>query len=324
MITVQRYRNGNESAWNTFIAASSNATFILDRRYMDYHKDRFSDHSLMLYESNKLIALFPANEKGGTIYSHGGLTYGGLIVGKTMKLLTTLSSFYAITSYYYHKGFKKILYKPVPSFFHSTPYYQDNYALFRLDARLTTMNTGFAVDLKTHPSISKRRLRMVEKAKKNHIHIEKAVHCLTFWNDILIPHLKDKFHTNPVHTAGEIELLRRTFPKNIVQYNAILGKSIIAGTTLFIDRNVVHVQYIASSDIGRSVGALDYLFGYLMTKTYKSFLFFSFGTTNMGSTDGRALSRGLVEWKEGFDAHMFPYPWYTIETKNYKALGQYI
>ncbi len=169
MITVKRYRAADEKAWNTFVGASTNGTFLLDRRYMDYHKNRFTDHSLLLYLARKLIAVFPASQKTGKIFSHGGLTYGGLIVGQAIKLFTTLSCFYSILVYYRRKSFKIVQYKLVPSFLHTKPFYQDLYALFLLHARLSAMNTGFVTDLSAKPSISPRRLRMVKKAQKNNV-----------------------------------------------------------------------------------------------------------------------------------------------------------
>ena len=30
-------------AWNTLVAQSKNGTFLFDRRFMDYHADRFRD-----------------------------------------------------------------------------------------------------------------------------------------------------------------------------------------------------------------------------------------------------------------------------------------
>ena len=41
---------------------------------MDYHKERFEDHSLMVYtKAIQLVALLPANEKDSKVYSHQGL-----------------------------------------------------------------------------------------------------------------------------------------------------------------------------------------------------------------------------------------------------------
>lgn len=323
MITVKRYKASDESIWNDFIANSANATFILDRRFLEYHKERFRDHSLMLYDGVRLTALFPANQSKAHITSHGGLTYGGLIVGLNTKLLTTLSCFYAVLAYYHQKGFKKVLYKPVPSFFHIQPFYHDIYALFLAKAKFTAVNTGFVTDMRVHPVISARRMRLVRKAQKHGITIVKARDCRRFWNEILMPHLAKRFTATPVHTADEIELLRNRFPKNIIQYHAVGEKKIIAGVTIFWDRGIAHSQYIAGSEVGREAGALDYLFWRLMTHEFKQARYFSLGTTNMGSLDGKDLSHGLVEWKEGFGAHMFPYPCYTIETNNYKALEAY-
>lgn len=320
---VKRYTAADASGWNEFIAASANATFLLNRGFLEYHKNRFADHSVLLYQDKKLVALFPANAKGGVIFSHGGLTYGGLIVAPATKLLTTLSSLYAILAYYHQKGFKKVLYKPVPPFFHVQPFYQDIYALFLAKAKLTAMNSGFVTDMRSTPVISTRRMRMVRKAQKYGITVARARDCKTFWKEILTPHLDKRFGAKPVHTEGEIEMLRKRFPAKIQQYHAVKDDKIIAGVTIFWDRGVAHSQYIASNEIGRTTGALDYLFWHLITHEFKHARYFSFGTTNMGSTDGGALSRGLLEWKEGFGTTMVPYPCYDIETKNYRILEAY-
>ena len=323
MITVKRYRPADFTNWNVFVAASANATFILDRKFLEYHKDRFTDHSLFLYQNSKLIAVFPGNQKAGNIFSHGGLTYGGLIVGPKTNLFTTLSCFYHLVKYYYDRGFSKIVYKPVPSFFHTTPVYHDMYALFLLRARLTAMNIGFILDLNAKSTMSKHHMRQMMKAQKNNVKVVKDPDCVAFWNQILVPHLAHRFHTKPVHTIEEIELLRKRFPTNILQYNALIQGKLVAGTTIFLGSGVAHTQYIAANEVGRQTGSLDYLFWHLITHELKDIHYFSFGTTNMGSPDGRALSHGLVAWKEKFGTYMVPYPCYDIETKTYRALEAY-
>jgi hypothetical protein len=66
---------------------SKNGTFMLDRNYMDYHSDRFIDHSLIFYdEKDKLIAGMPASLHENEIISHGGITYGGIISDKKMTV----------------------------------------------------------------------------------------------------------------------------------------------------------------------------------------------------------------------------------------------
>jgi hypothetical protein len=93
MIEIRRYTPADAAEWNNFVwLKSRQGTFLFDRNYMDYHQDRFHDHSLMFFHKRKLYALLPANEvtvsaqdgdaAGSTkkiLYSHQGLTYGGLL-----------------------------------------------------------------------------------------------------------------------------------------------------------------------------------------------------------------------------------------------------
>ena len=55
-----KYNTNNRSIWDEFIADSKNATFLFRRDFIEYHQDRFSDNSLMVYKNNTLFALLPA------------------------------------------------------------------------------------------------------------------------------------------------------------------------------------------------------------------------------------------------------------------------
>ena len=79
MFEIRKYNDADKEVWNAYVEHARNATFLLNRSYMDYHSDRFHDHSLMIFHNNKLYALLPANEDGDVFYSHQGLTYAGLL-----------------------------------------------------------------------------------------------------------------------------------------------------------------------------------------------------------------------------------------------------
>ena len=81
MFDIRRYTPEKAAEWNAFVAQSKNGTFLFDRRYMDYHSDRFEDYSLMFYREDRLYALMPANRCGDVFQSHAGLTYGGVVGG---------------------------------------------------------------------------------------------------------------------------------------------------------------------------------------------------------------------------------------------------
>ena len=85
MIEVKRYTDADADLWNKFNAESKNPLFMFDRNYMDYHRDRFQDHSLIFYEDEKLVAILPMSERENELVSHGGLTYGGFITDNKMK-----------------------------------------------------------------------------------------------------------------------------------------------------------------------------------------------------------------------------------------------
>ena len=114
----------------------------------------------------------------------------------------------------------------------------------------------------------------------------------------------------PVHALAEIELLAGRFPRHIALHLAIIEGRIVGGTVLYVNRDIVHVQYIASTEEGRAVGALDRLFAHLIGEAYADASWFSFGSSNDPSTS--KLNHGLVHWKEGFGARAWPQDVYTL------------
>ena len=54
MFEIRKYNDADKEVWNAYVEHARNATFLLNRSYMDYHSDRFHDHSLMIFHTNKL------------------------------------------------------------------------------------------------------------------------------------------------------------------------------------------------------------------------------------------------------------------------------
>lgn len=82
---VELYTAAMKEEWDAFVDSSRNATFLLRRDYMDYHSDRFTDCSLIVRHGDKPVALLPASRHGSEARSHGGLTYGGLVLPPTSR-----------------------------------------------------------------------------------------------------------------------------------------------------------------------------------------------------------------------------------------------
>ena len=88
-MNIRRYTHHDQEAWDTLVRNARNATFLFFRQYMDYHSERFTDHSLLFYDSKgNLVAAMPANEvindngkaEGFASLSSGRQTKHGIVV----------------------------------------------------------------------------------------------------------------------------------------------------------------------------------------------------------------------------------------------------
>lgn len=319
MITVTRYTPQNHQTWNEFVKQSRQGTFLFDRNYMDYHQDRFHDHSLMIYYKDKLYALLPANEVVSAsnneipqkeLVSHQGLTYGGLLTCNKMTAELTCETFEAIGNYLKQEDFSKLTYKAIPWIYHKIPSEEDLYALIHVGkASLSAREISTTILLQNKLRFSEQRRRGVNKAKKNSLIIRQSSQedVFAFWN-ILNNNLQQKYHTRPVHSNEELQLLMSRFPENIIGYSVLKDEEVIAGTIIFITPQVIHTQYIGASEKGKEEGALDLLFDYLINQKKWNAPYFDFGKST--EDRGNYLNTNLIHQKEGFGGRGVAYDTY--------------
>lgn len=319
MITVTRYTPKKHQTWNEFVKQSRQGTFLFDRNYMDYHQDRFHDHSLMIYYKDKLYALLPANEVVSAsnneipqkeLVSHQGLTYGGLLTCNKMTAELTCETFEAIGNYLKQEGFSKLTYKAIPWIYHKIPSEEDLYALIHVGkASLSAREISTTILLQNKLRFSEQRRRGVNKAKKNSLIIRQSSQedVFAFWN-ILNNNLQQKYHTRPVHSNEELQLLMSRFPENIIGYSVLKDAEVIAGTIIFITPQVIHTQYIGASEKGKEEGALDLLFDYLINQKKWNAPYFDFGKST--EDRGNYLNTNLIHQKEGFGGRGVAYDTY--------------
>ena len=129
MFEIKPYSPEMKSEWDAFVDASKNGLFLFFRDYMDYHHDRFEDHSIVVYRQNKLYALLPANISHDVLYTHQGLTFGGLIVDEHFTAAESLTVFKIINAYLRNEGIRKVVYKAIPWLYHQQPAEEDLYAI---------------------------------------------------------------------------------------------------------------------------------------------------------------------------------------------------
>lgn len=307
---VKRYHDENKIIWDTFVENSKNGTFMLKRDYMDYHKDRFDDFSLMFYEEDKLIAVMPASIHKSEVRSHGGLTYGGLITDKKMTTPKMLEVFDALKIFLKDQGIEKLIYKRVPCVYFRYPSDEDLYALFRNGAKLVRRDISTAIYLKDKIQFSELRRRGVKKALKNGLEVRQSFDFdgyVALLEEVLSVH----HGTKPVHTGAELKLLAGHFPDVIKLFGAFRGEEMMAGVLIFDTPLTVHAQYIANSEEGRNIGALDLVMDYLINTYSEGKTYFDFGIST--EEGGTVLNYGLVGQKEMFGGRGIAYDFYEWE-----------
>lgn len=316
---IIQYTGQQAAKWDAFVEESKNGSFLLKRGFMDYHSDRFQDCSLLIMnESQEVLGLFPANweEHTRTVYSHQGLTYGGLILSTETTAHQTLEMLQGIMAWFVdYMNAEHLVYKPTPYIYHTYPAEEDLYALYRAGAQLKQRSISSVVETGNPIKMRKLRMRGVTKALDNALYIARMgddewESLRTFW-DILTEVLLTHHGVKPVHTFEEMKLLIERFPNEIKAYFVKKDDVVVAGCVVFITQKVAHIQYIAANQTGRDFGALDLLFRHLINERFQKQDYIDFGISTEDA--GRVLNEGLIFQKEGFGARAVCYDWYELD-----------
>ena len=150
-----------------------------------------------------------------------------------------------------------------------------------------------------------------------HVGREDAIHLLGMTNAPRT-HGRKASGYRPVHTLSEITKLKNLFPHNIRQFNVYNNEELLGGTTVFVNKKVVHSQYISGNEMKNVSGSLDFLHNHLIKEVFKEYHYHDFGICN--EYDGRKINKGLLFWKESFGAKTVIQNFYEVETINYSLL----
>jgi hypothetical protein len=309
-IKIVRYEETYKAAWNRFNQQAINGLFLFDRDYLEYHQHRFQDHSLMFYKGQQLQALLPLNLAGTRAVSHGGLTFGGLVIGPHLKIHAYLHLFQSLLRYLRELGMETLVYKPIPFVFQQLPALEDQYALYRCQARLVNRSLSSCLDLQQAIHYTKRRKRSLKKALQADLELRESRDYPAFMA-LVQAILENKYLVQPTHTAEEMLYLADKFPDNIRLMAVYKAGEMIGGTVLYLSPQVVHLQYIATNNEGKKWHALD-LIVHELIQTYRSRKhYLSFGISP--GEDEAGLNTGLVQNKESYGARSLPHDIYEID-----------
>jgi GNAT acetyltransferase-like protein len=311
MLSAIPYGPSSRQEWDGFVRDARNGHFLFHRDYMEYHADRFPDASLMFYdERGRLTGLLPATIREGVVSSHAGLSFGGVITTRTMKVELMLELFQLMCAWFRDRGASEILYKPVPHIYHQMPAEEDIYALFRAGARLVRRDVSATIDRRNRLPLSEMRKRAVARARGHGLEVQQSTDYSGFIA-LMDQILQARYGVHPTHSAAEMKLLAGRFPDNIRLFVTPQAGQILAGVIIYETARVAHAQYIGASEQGRETGALDLIFEHLICERYADKDYFDFGIST--EDDGHYLNAGLINNKESYGARATVLDWYSID-----------
>ena len=326
-MTIRRFDGlKDKNQWDEFVGKAKNQTFLFYRDFMDYHADRFDDHScIILNDKEAIVGLLPANrsrKNPHTVISHEGLTYGGLIVPHDVKVKSVISYLHAVLSYLHTEGMEWLQLKQFPAFYNQNATDELEYALFLAEATLYRRDVAMVIDYRNKIPYTGNIRREGNKAAKAGAVLQEKETMDDFWTTVLEPNLKARFNVKPVHSLEEINLLKARFPQQVRQFDIILENEVVAGATMFVTNGVAHCQYISANEKGRKSGALNYLFMELIDSVFHNCRYFDFGIVN--ENNGKFINEGMLFWKESFGGRAQRHDFYQVSTSAYKLLEKYL
>ena len=310
--SIRPYQESDYELWNTFVSAAKNATFLFHRDFMEYHKERFEDFSLLVFDKVKLVAVLPANRVDNKVYSHQGLTYGGLVYASKLKIEKIEVILDLLFDFFKSKRIEHFYLHPIPSFYLGQGNAAIDFFLMKRGAQLYRKEMNMVAHLHQEIPISKSKLKHFRRTEVLGLRVVEETNFQPFWEKILEPRLAEKYDAKPVHSLAEIQLLQERFPKNIKQFSAYLEDKIIAGITIFEFENGVKSQYGATSKKGEKYRALDFLFISLLDVFQKRGKhFFDMGIVNDSGEKG--FHSGLLQQKEELGCTVWNQDFYKIK-----------
>ena len=300
-ITIERYQPRLAGAWRGVLRDARNGIFQFDRGYIEYHGDRFEDMSAVAYVDGRPSAIMPLafDPALRKVVSHPGLTFGGPVVIRELRGDAVLAVVDALLDALRDWGATSCLVKLLPQVLATYPSAEVDYGLWRRGFALVRRDLSSLLPLAGAIPFNTSKMQAVRRARKQGVTVTDAA--VENFYGLLCDVLLAQHGVTPVHSLAELEQLHATFPQDILVRLAVLDQRVLAGTLVYRYGHVWHTQYLASSDEGRRVGALDLVIAELMaeaTAAGASHVSFGVSTVNQGMD----VNAGLLWQKESYGA----------------------
>jgi hypothetical protein len=307
-VEILRYSDSLKSAWDAFIPITKNRSFLFLRDYMDYHQDRFHDHSLLFLVNGALKACLPANVAGRILHSHQGLTFGGLLMHRDVRLNDVLAIVAALRRRLASDGLEALIYRPMPHPYHEVPAGEDIVALHANHVAVVDVRATLCVRAGEIERLSQNRRRDLRSDRQGETVIRRSDDFPTFMRQCTA-YLARRHGGRPVHSEQEIALLASRFPDNIKLFVIEGAAGMLAGVILYRHGNCTKAQYIAMGTGPVRNGALTKLLVHILSAVLPAGSWFDFGHSY---DPADRLNHGVHRFKESLGARTVPVTTYRL------------
>lgn len=316
MYKIIKYNKDYYRAWDNFVSNSINGTFFHKRKLINYHPEgKFNDHSLMFFDKDKLISVFPAailDKNKRILKSHPGTSYGGLVIDKNLSLKEIYKLIDTLDNYSKSINIDVIEFRIAPKIFFKYPCDQIDFALVRNGYIRESEELSTCYYLPEFKNISDDELlmkfrdntrRSIKKAIRQNLKVKVLDNkeLITF-HKILTENLS-RHNTKPVHSLDEIIYLNTEFDKDVKIYGVFDGDKLISGTmVLGISPMGKHIFYSAVDYNYQKIRPVNFgVFNIIKILANNNNYYLNYGISTEDS--GKIINWGLFNFKEGFNGH---------------------
>ena len=312
-LRIEEYSLEMKTKWDDFVMNKSvNGTFLQTKQFLNYHKNRFVDSSLVIYKGNDtIVAVIPActlTDGEKKIFSaHQGSTFGGIVIGDKFYNIEHVDAIMsALDEYLILKEYDEVRLKCTSEIFARSNVNLLYYYMYQR-GYLSWDEISCYIDFNNYnddiiANFSSGRRRDYRYSLKHGLEFKRlgSKNEISDFYSILCENL-EKFDTKPVHTLEELMEFKNERLNEIVEFYGVFHENkMIAGSMVFkFDKQVFHTQYLAASQDYLKMFPMNFMDTTLIQEAKKQgFRYFSFGTST--EEHGKVLNKHLAQFKEGF------------------------
>jgi len=297
-INLEALGGHNEKAWDALVKVAPNGHLMARTGFFRYHADRFEDASLFFFRGRRPLGVLPANRVGDTLWSHQGVSFGGLILHPRTHFSHVEAAVSALRDHLRAGGFKSFMYRPAPHPYQVFPREEDVFFLEQAGAR--------RVDTKLHSMVlcgepsaltAKTWNHTVRRSKESGVTVRAGLDAdlPAVWG--LVEQALERHGQNAVHTIDDIALLRSRFPDEVPILLAESGSGeLLSGQVLLRSGRTLTLLYVGDALAGRELNAGTMLQDHVMNAPENAGFWFDLG--QWCDTGSRQGSDSLLQYKE--------------------------